>query len=170
MARLCCKHAASITAQVAVLVSYRAIGGICSYTIASHGFKTTLSTELAVRPPQTFEKFSDLLSEPLSQWWIPKLQFWQSPLTFGSQHRILKFSIFPWFCGFSPLLWVFLAGTKARAAPGSAPEGALGCLGCCWRCPRGARPRSAPEDCSLWGLNRKSDLGSTPKLPEHPPQ
>ena len=45
-------------------------------------------TELALRPPQTFEKISEFRSERFSQRWIPKPQFWYPPLRFGSQQRI----------------------------------------------------------------------------------
>ena len=48
------------------------------------------NTELALRPPQTFEKSSELLPERSSQGWIPKPQFWYPPLRFGSQRWIPK--------------------------------------------------------------------------------
>ena len=49
-----------------------------------------------------------------------------------------------------------------RGAPGSAPESAQGNWGCSRECSR---------ECSVWGVNRKSTLGSTPwstpNFPEH---
>ena len=44
--------------------------------------------ELALRPPQTFEKASEFLSGQLSQRWIHKAQFWHPPLKFESRRQI----------------------------------------------------------------------------------
>ena len=71
-------------------------------------------TELVLKRPQTFEKFSEFLSERLPPWWIPKPQFWYPPLWFGSQLQIPE-PLFSWFSRYTLLIWFFSAVSAPSA-------------------------------------------------------
>ena len=90
-----------------VSVCCRYLGAVAKQFATSCPLTKTISsnTELALRPPQTFEKNSTFLPErfwKFSQGWIPKPQFWYPPLGLGSQHRIPKHLFFLVF-------WVYTA-------------------------------------------------------------